>query len=349
MNLAERFAEWGHIPPLVAATFGTESPAAIAAKLDDFVAEYFDSAIAGVDFVSASVGLVAGLCLEDDTHIVIKLHRGETSTRFLTAMQTVQRFVATSAFPCPVPVLGPKPLGTGLAVAESALVAEDRADAHRPVVRRAMAQALVELVRICRGLDPPAGLDERLFVRPTGALWPPPHDLRFDFEATAAGAEWIDEIAMRALEQRDSTPVGEPVVGHADWSAQNVRFHRGALAAVYDWDSVVLEQEAILVGQAAHAFSADWSVRRKRQLPNVGESLGFIADYETARGATLDSADRRVALGALVYARAYAARCAHSDVLTDFGRTAPGGPLGEDTPGNTARSSLPAYERLLEG
>jgi hypothetical protein len=339
MSIAEQFAEWGHTPPLIAATFGTESPVAIAATFEQFVAEHFDSAIAGVEFVSASVGLVVGLRLGDDTRTVIKVHRGETSTRFLTAMQTVQRFAAASGYPCPVPMLAPTPLGTGLAVAESTLVAEDRANAHRPAIRRAMAGSLAELVRICRSLDPPAGLDERPLARVPGALWPPPHDLRFDFDATAVGAEWIDEIAVRAAAQRDSMPGAEPVVGHSDWSAQNVRFHGEDIAAVYDWDSVALEQEAILLGQAAHAFSADWSVPGKRQLPSATESRAFIADYETARGAPLSAAERRVALGALVYARSYAARCAHSDVVTGFG----------DPPGNTARSSLRTYERLLEG
>ncbi len=33
---------------------------------------------------------------------------------------------------------------------------------------------------------------------PAGGLWPVPHEPRFDFEATSAGAEWIDRIAAAA-------------------------------------------------------------------------------------------------------------------------------------------------------
>ncbi len=46
-------------------------------------------------------------------------------------------------------------------------------------------------------------------------LWPPPHNALFDFEATAAGAEWIDGIAAYAKDLVDEfqAPV---VVGHAD-------------------------------------------------------------------------------------------------------------------------------------
>jgi len=56
--------------------------------------------------------------------------------------------------------------------------------------------------------------------------------------------------------------------------------------------------------------------------PDAEESLGFIDDYETARGAPLDAAERRTAHGACVYLRAYAARCGHafgSDVRRESG------------------------------
>ncbi len=347
--LRATFADWGDVPRIVGAIFGTEDPAAIAATLDSYVAERLGARIGGVEFASASVGLVFGLRLHDARRAVVKVHRPETSMQFLEAMQVVQRFVAAGGFPCPVPLLEPGPLGTGVAVAESALPASDRANAHLARVRRTMAAALSDLVQLCRQVDPPPGLRDRPLQRLPGELWPPPHDLRFDFDATVAGAEWIDELAARAAAQRDSMPGAEPVIGHSDWSAQNVRFRREAVAAVYDWDSVALEQEPILVGSAAHAFSADWTVPRRRQLPNVRESLAFVADYEATRGASFDDAERRVALGALVYSRAYAARCAHSDVLTNFGRHAPSESLADDMPGNTARSSLPAYERLLSG
>ena len=47
-----------------------------------------------------------------------------------------------------------------------------------------------------------------------------PHSPSFDFEATAAGAQWIDDLARAALPCAD---FGDRVVAHTDWSARNVR------------------------------------------------------------------------------------------------------------------------------
>ena len=67
-------------------------------------------------------------------------------------------------------------------------------------------------------------------------LWATPHDLRFDFEATAAGAEWIDDLAHLANERRRRDD-GEDVIGHVDWRVQNLAFEGTRVVAIYDWDS----------------------------------------------------------------------------------------------------------------
>ena len=61
---------------------------------------------------------------------------------------------------------------------------------------------------------------------PDHGLWPVPHNALFDFEATVAGAEWIDEVAGKAKKILDNSP-GRMVVGHADWSAKHLRFMDG--------------------------------------------------------------------------------------------------------------------------
>jgi hypothetical protein len=73
----------------------------------------------------------------------------------------------------------------------------------------------------------------------------------------------------------------------------------------------------VFVGAAAHAFTADWSVAGHRCLPTIDESLRFIADYESARGAPFESRERDVALASLVATTAYSARCEQSDHPTE--------------------------------
>lgn len=50
---------------------------------------------------------------------------------------------------------------------------------------------------------------------------PTPHSPVFDFEATSAGAEWIDALATEAAAVIAAAPAPEVVV-HADWRADNI-------------------------------------------------------------------------------------------------------------------------------
>ena len=154
------------------------------------------------------------------------------------------------------------------------------------------------------------------FTPAPGALWPRPHDVRFDFIGTARGAEWIDELALAALADRDQ---GERVLGHADWRVEHLRFDAGRLVAVHDWQSLGVAPEPALAGYAAHSFTADWSAEPHPPVPSAEEGLAFLADYERARGGPFDETERTSARAALVYAAAYGARCEHSDVRLGIG------------------------------
>jgi hypothetical protein len=75
-------------------------------------------------------------------------------------------------------------------------------------------------------------------------LWPEPHDLRFDFPGTAAGAAWIDDTARSARATLVAAALPD-VVGHLDWRVQNLAFADCTVSAVYDWDSVALERRSL--------------------------------------------------------------------------------------------------------
>jgi hypothetical protein len=332
--IASRFEEWGSVPAVLRELFEDPSPANIAAALERFCARSLSSRIAHAEFFEAGVGSAHGVLLADGSRVVIKLHRPDRSIAFLRAAQAVQRVLAESGFPCPRPLVGPEPLGAGLASAESLLDEGEYADAHEPAVRRAMATSLARLVDRCRPFVRLPGLGENAMKIPPGELWPIPHDGRFDFAATTAGAEWIDDSARRARMILDGTPSGDTVVGHTDWRAQNMRFAGEEISAIYDWDSLAVEREPALVGSVAHGFTSNWAQPPVgRQLPTLEEAEGFISDYEDARGAVFSLAERRAARAALVYSMTYTARCGHSDALTDFGRHPP---LAADLPSHSA-------------
>jgi hypothetical protein len=222
-------------------------------------------------------------------------------------------------------VLGPTVLDGVVAIVEELVDRGRRADAHAPAIRAAMARGLGRIVESCRVLDPVADLGPSLFASPApDVLWPEPHDRRFDFPGTAAGAEWIDELAARA---RHTVGPGEVVVAHCDWRAEHVRFDGDEIVATYDWQSLALTREPELVGAAAHAFTADWRAPQSRRLPTLDEAQAFVDDYEAARGARFTREERAAVDAAWIYATAYGARCEHSDERR-FGWTNDGGGEG---------------------
>jgi hypothetical protein len=109
------------------------------------------------------------------------------------------------------------------------------------------------------------------------------------------------------------------VLGHGDFRIEHLRFRDGAVSALYDWDSLGVGPEPVLVASAAYAFTADWSREDYQCVPTLDESLSFIADYERARGTPFTPEEHQVIAAAMVGFLAYGARCEHSDRLTYFG------------------------------
>jgi hypothetical protein len=347
-EVQETIADWlaaGEEPLILSELFADASPEGVAALLAEVETRLLGAPIAYTELFAAGVGCVHGGSLPDGRRVVVKLHAPRVAVPFLEAMQEVQRHLAAGGFPCPRPLAGPAPLARATATAETLLDRGEDANAHEPAIRRLMAVTLAQLVERCRPL---AGLgalrDHPMRVAP-GALWPVPHDPRFDFEATSAGAEWLDRIAAEA----QAVPgAGDWVVGHADWRVEHLRFERGAVSAVYDWDSVRIDREPALVGGAAYAFTANWSRDDLVYLPTLAEALAFVAEYEAARGAPFTAAEDRATRASLVYMMAYSARCGHSDVLTDMGRHPPDPTASPGIEEGTGQAFLAAHaEELL--
>ena len=279
--------------PVVRSIFGTTDPDAIWADVLTMCPE----AVECFRF-EASVGALLGLVVRGGDRVALKVHRNASAER-LAAIQEVQDHLWRYGFPCP------RPLGVrGRATLEEWREDGEQRDAHEPAVRRRIAALLVRLVQLTRDLRPSADLPP-FFPRAGGPLWPEPHNVLFDFDATASGAEWIEEIALSARTRRD---VGgsDIVIAHHDWTAKHVRFAELRPAVVYDWDSLSIDHEPVFVGNAAAHFTYEDT------LPTADESLLFIADYDRARSTPFTRREQAVAAAAAVYGRAYTARCWHA-------------------------------------
>jgi hypothetical protein len=278
--------------------FGTDDPRAIWTQVLEACPDALDCFAFEV-----SVGALFGLRLRDGSRIALKVHVGRVETRYLEAVQRVQEHLAARGFPCP------KPLG----VRERVTLEEWRdegvyRDAHEPEVRGVVAGQLAELFRVTDELQPPPGL-EPYVAPPDAPLWPVPHNVLFDFEATAGGAEWIDEIAAAAKPVRDAR-VGRLVIGHGDWTVKHFRFEGLRPTVIYDWD-LNTDFETVFVGGSAATFTYTEHLPVS-VWPTLEEAAAFLEEYEQARTQPFAPEERAAARAAAVYSRAYSARCTHA-------------------------------------
>jgi hypothetical protein len=287
--------------PIVRDILGTVDPDEIRARVHEL-----EPRAAEIFYFTASVGALFGVRLRDGSRVALKVHKRHQDDAYLDDVQRIQTVLADAGFPAP------RPLGRReLATFEEWIDAGEFRDAHEPEVRRAMARELVRFHDLATASE----------VRPRGqffrlgdeALWPVPHNVLFDFEATTAGAEWIDDIARTAKAVCDASG-GAEVVGHTDWSAKHLRFDQELrVTVVYDWDSVTTGLEPLLVGNAAGSFTYTEELPHEVFLwPSAEEAIAFMDEYELERGAPFTPDERRSAHGACVYLRAYAARCGHA-------------------------------------
>jgi len=254
---------------------------------------------------------VLGADLDDYRAVVLKVHQPVTAAPVLATVQRVQHHLHERGFPAPVPLAGPAPLGPGIAIVESMLAAGNVPDATQPPMRRVLATNLHRLFTLTHGFTGEAALRRRAVPRGEARVFPRVHSPVFDFEATHVGAEWIEDLAARAAAIVTSDGAGPTVLTHVDFRVEHLRVDGDELVAVYDWDSLCVDHEAVAVGQVAHAFTIDWS-EPVAHVPSVDEATAFIEDYEQVRGDRFDDREWRVARAAWVYATAYGARCEHA-------------------------------------
>jgi hypothetical protein len=324
-------------PLLERRAFGTGDLDAAARLLEECCARTL-APVENCLFYRSNVGMVAGLVLTDGRRVVAKVHQPSQTRARLTAAQRVQTHLADAGYPCPRP-LGMAHCGHAFVTFEELCEDGIYRDGHDSRVREAMAVALAEQIRLAAEVPEVLALT-REPLRGQRLLWLHKPQPLFDFDATRQGADWIDELARRALEILRDDP-GRTVVGHTDWRVEQMRFTESLpstdsrVSVAYDWDSLVRDCETTIVGYAARAFPLAWEQGGTRLWPTPEEQVAFVAEYERARGLRFSVAERRAIAAAGVFQSAYGARCEHAVAEVD------------EVPADSQRAGLAAYGAAL--
>lgn len=295
---------------LVQSIFGTVDPQQIGQQIADLCRASLDQEISICEFWEVSVSFTIGLRLTSGQRTVAKFRSSDNITLpTLQAVCQVQEYLANCGFPAPQIILPPLQQGNTFASIETLLDEGENCDAHDPIVRRAMATGLAQQIQLAQSLVSLPNLP--LSRLQSTQLWEKPHNALFDFERTCEGAEWIDLIAERT--KAEYSNVNYPLrIGHMDWSVKNMRFHNGRLSAVYDWDSLRLENELVILGNTLKGFLTTWYVNVESIVPTPEEVNLFIQDYEFAREQTFTPSEQQKIRAAFLYSMAYTARCEHA-------------------------------------
>jgi Ser/Thr protein kinase RdoA (MazF antagonist) len=294
---------------LACSILGADDDRRVERQLDRFCREHLGAGVEELLFCRVSIGVVFGLSLQDGRAVALKAHSAQKSAEYLRVVHRVQRHLSEQGFPAPAPFLGPEPFRLGLATVDALVEGGEIPDMHDPAARKEMAMMLARLVGLASAVADCDALVERRWAPGGDALWPQQHHGLVDVDGTARGAEWIDGWARRALDFGPRS-AGRVVVGHGDWSAWNVRFRDGRLNAVFDWDSLMLDHEPVVVGGAAVTFPyAPGSVEK---VASPDEVAAFVAEYELGRALPFSRAERHAVGAAATYQLAYYARCEHA-------------------------------------
>lgn len=293
--------------------FGASRRAVIDAAVDGFCRSRLDSPVAETLFRATSVGVVLGVRLDDGRRVVVKVHQPRESQPTLSEVHRVQAHLHREGFPCPRPLVAPTTLANGLAVAKELVDAGEFRDTHEPVCRRLIAEALAWHLKLARACGRPDALAHGWSLYTEDRLWPArAHAPIFDFEATAAGVEWIDAIAAKAKARAVPDGPAELVVGHHDWSGKHFRFFDEQVTVVYDWDSLRLGREAVIVGNAAMTYTTNFDLPWVKRTPTPEEVRAFVDEYSAARHRPLSRSEREQIAACATFIAAYTARCEHA-------------------------------------
>ena len=259
---------------------------------DEWCQAFLGARPVAVLFRAGYLSEVVGVRLADGGEVVVK-RRVDESGRAGRCV-TAQRLLAEQGFPCPMP-LTDVIVSEGVAVHAERLVPGGELETKdTPEAAARSGRLLADLVRRLAALD----LDPPL---------PNPEWVRWDAmpgrDAAAAVPVWIED-SIRLVRAKLAGCDLPPVVGHADWEAQNMRWRHGKPHVVHDWDGLAWLPEAAIAGSAAGIFAN----HGKPALALFESSEAFLQAYESERGARFSPYETEIAWAASVWEALHNAR-----------------------------------------
>jgi hypothetical protein len=259
--------------------------------------EYLGAPLSQVLFRSGFISQVVGVELSSGLRAVVKVRPFQP--RIAECLQ-VQAALARVGFPCPDQL-------TGVSLVHGAAVtAETEVGGGSPLPPSAGAAPFAALLARLIALAPASASIAGLSPSPPWTAWDHPgRRLWPDLDEhgqnlnLVGGPEWVDGAARRVRERLTST--SRPVcIGHGDWASQNIRWGGQEPLVVHDWDSVIAQPEAAIVGLAAAMWPSE---EGSDTTATIAQTADFITSYQHQVGREWDREEIRDAWAAGLWDR----------------------------------------------
>jgi hypothetical protein len=269
--------------------------------LPDWCLDHLGGEPTGVLFQLQQTSTVFGLRLADGRDVVVKARADDGRAASCVAAQAC---LAERGFPCARPLTPATGAGSLAVHAEEFRPGGDVLHGDSPDVAVRYAEVFARLMAELAGVTVAPPLPNPRWVRwdhPDPGVWPA-IELLDDLDQDTVPAYVVD-TAERA--RRRMLAAGLPyVLGHADFEAQNLRWHGLQVWAVHDWDSLAWQPEAALVGAASGAFAG----AGPPTLAPIESSEAFLTAYQDIRGRLFTAEEQEIAWAAGLWPAAHNAR-----------------------------------------
>src|SRR5579863_3962046 len=256
---------------------------------------------AGVLFQVRQVSMVFGLRLAGGTDVVVKARPDDGRTVSCVAAQAR---LAERGFTCARPITPVVGVGSLSVHAEEFRPGGEVLHGDSPEVAVRCAEVFARLMTELAGVAVAPPLPNPPWVRwdhADAGAWPAIDVL--DSRDQSAVPAYVADTAVRARGRLLAARL-RCVLGHADFEAQNLRWHGEQVHAVHDWDSLAWQPEAALAGAASGAFASDGPPT----LAPVESSEAFLVAYQDIRGRSFTAVEQEIAWAASLWMAAYNAR-----------------------------------------